>query len=150
VCLIEDNKWAVSVPKEKSTAVADNSVRASSYAIAGESVLGNDPDRVFEVVGRAVSRARAGDGPSLVEVETVRLVGHFSGDTEGYRTRSEKESRRDPIPAYRTKLIAEGVLSDASDAGIRRRAQAAVDHAFAFARASAEPPGESALECVFV
>src|SRR5690606_18778929 len=48
ICLIEDNKWAVSVPKEKSTAVPTNDVRAAAYGIPGEYVPGNDPDRVFE------------------------------------------------------------------------------------------------------
>lgn len=150
ICLIEDNQWAVSVPKEKSTAVPRNDVRGHAYGIPGEYVPGNDPDLVFDAVGRAVARARAGDGPSLIEVATVRLVGHFTGDTEGYRPQQERDDRLDPIPMYRDRLIAERVMDSEHDAQIVRSAQLAVSDAFAFARSSDEPRGEMALDCVFV
>ncbi len=150
ICLIEDNKWAVSVPKEKSTAVASNAVRGVAYGIPGEHVAGNDPDLIFSAVGRAVERARRGEGPSLIEADTVRLVGHFTGDPEGYRPADELSSRRDPIPRYREKLLADAVLTEAEDAALHAAAGREVEAAFAFARAGAEPRPQEALDFVFV
>jgi acetoin:2,6-dichlorophenolindophenol oxidoreductase subunit alpha len=152
ICVIEDNKWAVSVPKAKSTAVPRNDVRGAAYGIPGEYVEGNDPDAIAEAFGRAVARARAGGGPTLLELETVRLQGHFMGDPEGYRPKEEIEGKpgADPIPRYRDKLLSEGVLSAQADEQLVARAKAEVDEAFAFARAAAEPRPEEALEHVFV
>lgn len=152
ICLIEDNGWAVSVPKSKSTAIASNADRAAAYGMPGHAVLGNDPDAVFAAVGLAVERARAGDGPSLIEVETVRLQGHFMGDPEMYMGAEEKNSKagRDPIPLYRRRLLDDGVLSDGEAESIAARVHAEVDGAFAFARGSDEPAPEDALNSVFI
>lgn len=73
------------MPKSASTSVPRNDVRAASYGIPGVYVPGNDPLAIWEAAGAAVARARAGEGPTLLEVETYRLVGHFMGDAEGYR-----------------------------------------------------------------
>jgi acetoin:2,6-dichlorophenolindophenol oxidoreductase subunit alpha len=152
VCVIEDNKWAVSVPKHKSTAVPRNDVRAAAYGIPGEYVAGNDPEAIFDACGRAIARARSGLGPSLIEIETIRLAGHFMGDPEAYRPGAELESKgaNDPIPRYRASLIASGTLTAADDEAIVRRARADVDAAIAFARDAAEPAPADALEAVFV
>jgi pyruvate dehydrogenase E1 component alpha subunit len=152
VCVIEDNQWAVSVPKSKSTAVPRNDVRAAGYAIPGEYVPGNDPDAIFAACGRAIDRARSGGGPSLLELETFRLQGHFMGDTELYRPRAEREGKpqHDPITQYRDKLVREGVLSQAQQDEIQLRIRREVDEAFRYARSEPEPEPEEALECVFV
>lgn len=152
ICVIEDNKWAVSVPKDKSTAVPNNGLRGAAYGIPGEYVPGNDPDVIYEAIGRAVERARNGDGPSLIELETVRLQGHFMGDTEAYMPPAVKKAKADldPIPIYRKKLVADGVMSDADADGITAKAHAEVDDAFAFARAADEPAPEDALNMVFI
>lgn len=151
LCIIEDNKWAVSVPKEKSTSVPRNDVRAASYGIPGEYVEGNDPDLIFAACGRAVDRARAGLGPSLLELETVRLQGHFMGDAEGYRPDKELKSKaaNDPLVRYRDKLMAEGLLSEEQERAVVSRMRREVDAAFAFARSDSEPQPEEALEHVF-
>jgi acetoin:2,6-dichlorophenolindophenol oxidoreductase subunit alpha len=152
ICVIEDNKWAVSVPKAKSTAVPRNDVRGAAYGIPGEYVEGNDPDAIADAFGRAVARARTGGGPTLLELETVRLQGHFMGDPEGYRPKEEIEGKpgADPIPRYRDRLLSEGVLSAQADEQLIARAQTEVDEAFAFARAAPEPRPEEALEHLFV
>lgn len=151
ICIIEDNRWAVSVPKWKSTSVPRNDVRAAAYGIPGEYVEGNDPDRIFEAAGRAIARARAGDGPSLLELETVRLQGHFMGDTEVYRPGEELAAKgdNDPIPRYRAKLMAEGILTVDADVALIARVKAEVDEAFTFALGAEEPRPEEALEHVF-
>lgn len=152
VCVIEDNKWAVSVPKHKSTAVPTNDVRAAAYGIPGEYVAGNDPDAIFAACGRAVAHARSGKGPVLLELETVRLAGHFMGDPESYRPGEELAAKgaNDPIPAYRKRLLASGVLTETEDETIAKRVRQEVDAAIAYARAMPEPAPEEALEAVFV
>lgn len=152
ICIIEDNSWGISVAKEASTAVPRNDVRAASYGIPGDYVEGNDPLKIYDVVDRAVKRARAGEGPSLIEVETSRLVGHFMGDAEGYRTPEEMDRLRanDPIPKFRSHLKDQGILSEAEITEIEQRAQQQVDEAFQQARDAAFPVPEEALEKVFV
>lgn len=151
ICVIEDNAWGISVGKKASTAVPHNHVRATSYDIPGHRVEGNDPYKIFEVAGEAIARARSGDGPSLIEVETFRLAGHFMGDAEGYRPEGEKDGlvARDPIPAMRKRLIEDGDASEAELDEIEEKAKARIDAAIKFARESDDPRPEDALTSVF-
>lgn len=151
VCVIEDNAWGISVAKDASTAVANNADRAAAYGIPGKRVEGNDPYAIFEAAGEAIARARAGEGPSLLEVETYRLAGHFMGDAEGYRPEGEKDAlfAKDPIPAMRHRLIESGVASELALDTIAEEASARVDAAIQFARDSADPAPEDALTKVF-
>ena len=82
-----------------STSVRDNSPRAAAYGIPGERVEGNDVEKIYEATKRAVDRARAGGGPTLLEIHTVRLWGHFEGDARAYRgTELAEAEAKDPIP----------------------------------------------------
>lgn len=152
VFVIEDNAWGISVAKGQSTAVDRNDKRAAAYGMPGHFVPGNDPQAVFEAAGVAIARARRGEGPSLIEIETYRLAGHFMGDAEGYRPEGEKAAllARDPIPKLRTALLQGGQLTEQQEEGLRTRARRRVDEAIAFARESAYPAPEAALEWVFV
>lgn len=149
VCVIEDNKYGVSVAKSESTAVARNSDRAAAYNCAGEYVEGNDPDRIFEAAGRAVDRARSGGGPTILELETERLQGHFIGDPALYRSEEDRNAQVDPIPVYRQRLIAEGVLTEESALSLEDDIKAEVAEAIQFARDSEYPAPEEALEQLF-
>ncbi|WP_372801244.1 thiamine pyrophosphate-dependent dehydrogenase E1 component subunit alpha [Paracoccus seriniphilus] len=151
VCVIEDNGWGISVAKQTASAVASNADRAAAYGIPGKRVEGNDPYAIHEVAGEAIARARAGDGPTLIEVETYRLAGHFMGDAEGYRPKGEKEAlfEKDPIPRMRARLIADGIASAAELDDIEAAAAARVETAITFARDSADPAPEDALTAVF-
>ncbi|MGH8111609.1 MAG: thiamine pyrophosphate-dependent dehydrogenase E1 component subunit alpha [Rhodanobacteraceae bacterium] len=151
VFVIEDNAWGISVAKSASTAVPRNDVRAAGYGMPGVFVPGNDPVAIFEAAGEAIERARAGGGPTLLEFETYRLAGHFMGDAESYRPKGEKDALRakDPIPRFRDQLLASGELTQDQDSAIAARAQARVDEAVAFARASDYPQPQEALEHVF-
>jgi pyruvate dehydrogenase E1 component alpha subunit len=152
IFVCEDNSWAISVPKTASTAIASNADRAGAYGIPGVRVEHNDALEVFEVAGEAVSRARAGGGPSLIEVKTDRYLGHFQGDAEAYRPKDEVAELRkaDPIVALAAHLRERGLLDDGTDATIRSRADEHVTQAYTFARASAYPTAEDALRDVFV
>ena len=79
ITIIEDNSWGVSVSKKESTAVESNVTRADGYNMPGVLVENNDPYLVYEAAQEAVDRAREGGGPTLIEVQTVRLEGHFYG-----------------------------------------------------------------------
>ncbi|WP_459975961.1 thiamine pyrophosphate-dependent dehydrogenase E1 component subunit alpha [Nocardioides pyridinolyticus] len=149
VFVVEDNDWAISVPRSASTAVASNADRAAAYGIPGYRVEDNDVDAVYAVGGEAVARARAGAGPSLVEVRTLRMWGHFEGDAQGYRPELADVAGHDPIPRYEQELRDAGVLDDALVAAIRDRATARVEDAVAFAKGSATPDPSSATDLVF-
>jgi pyruvate dehydrogenase E1 component alpha subunit len=150
IFVIEDNAYGISVPKSDCTAVRHNSDRAVAYGIPGFRVPNNDPDEIWSVAGAAIERAREGKGPTLIEIDTVRLEGHFMGDAEGYRPDEEKQglAARDPIPLYRKRLEDEGVASnilDTLEAEVKSEVAKAVD----FARQSPEPSVEDAFQHVF-
>ncbi len=148
VFVVEDNDWGISVPRDASTAIPSNADRAAAYGIPGERVE-NDVEAVYDAARRAVARARAGEGPSLIEVHTVRLWGHFEGDAQGYRDDLEDAQRRDPIPAYEQTLRADGLLDDAKIAEIKQAASSAVEEAVTFAKNSPTPDPATATSYVF-
>lgn len=149
VFVVEDNEWAISVARGASTAVSSNADRAAGYGIPGQRIEGNDVEAVYTAAGDAVARARAGDGPSLIEVETLRLWGHFEGDPQAYRPDLEDVPGRDPIPAYEALLTEAGILDQAAAAAAREEASARVERAVEFAKSSPVPAPETALEHVF-
>lgn len=149
VFVIEDNDWAISVPRSDSTATTSNADRAAGYGIPGVRVENNDVEAVFEAAGAAVDRARAGEGPSLIEVHTLRLWGHFEGDAQAYRTDLETVDERDPIPRYAQALLASGDLVEEQVQQIAEAADAEVDAAIQFSLNSPIPAAEDALLHVF-
>lgn len=150
VFVIEDNGWGISVPKSASTAVADNSGRAAAYGIPGFYVVDNDTLMLFDVAEQAVNRARKGDGPTLIEVETYRYYGHFQGDPELYRPKGEVAAlkAKDPIARLRRQIIGQGVTEEEANEAASK-AKREVDEAFTFARAAAYPAPSDALTQVF-
>ena len=151
IFVIEDNAYGISVAKRDCTAVERNAVRAAGYGLPGVFVPGNVPDAIFDAASEAIARARSGGGPTLLELETSRLEGHFMGDAEGYRPEGEKDTLKehDPIPAYRERLEKDGFAASELDAA-EAEAKAEVEAAFAFARSSDLPSGEEAFAHVFV
>ena len=150
IFVVEDNAWGISVSKKDSTAVARNDVRAAAYDMPGYYIENNDPIAIYDIAGEAIARARAGGGPSLIEIETFRLAGHFMGDAEAYRPEGEKESlgSRDPIPAFRALLQSEGVTSTQLEE-LEASAESEVAEAISFAQDSDYAPVEDALTHVF-
>ena len=152
VFVIEDNAWGISVSKQASTAIKHNSDRASAYNMPGVHISNNNPTEIFERAGEAIERARKGEGPTLIEIETSRLAGHFMGDAEGYRPKGEKEElfKTDPIPAFKKKLQERYQWTEEQDETLRKQARETVDAAIQFARDSDYPAPEEALDKVFV
>lgn len=149
VFVIEDNDWGISVPRAQSTSVSSNAVRGAAYDMPGIRVEDNSVDGVYDAAGEAIARARAGEGPSLIEVHTLRLWGHFEGDAQGYRTDLEGVPGRDPLPTYKQSLIEHGVITDADYAAMTAAASERVEDAVAFAKASPTPDPRDALNYVF-
>jgi len=149
VFVVEDNDWAISVPRTASTAIPSNADRAAAYGIPGHRIEDNDVEAVYAVADEAVARARRGEGPSLIEVRTLRMWGHFEGDAQGYRPELAEVPSHDPIPRYERQLREAGVLDDAKVAAIRDQATAKVEEAVAFAKGSPTPDPASATDLVF-
>ena len=149
VFVIEDNEWAISVSRDASTAIGSNADRAAAYGIPGQRIEDNDVEAVYTAAGDAVARARAGEGPTLLEVHTVRLWGHFEGDAQGYRPDLADVPGRDPILAYGARLTDAGVLTAGLATSIKDEAVARVEKAIEYAKSSPVPAPETALEYVF-
>lgn len=111
----QNNQYAISVPFARQSPVANVADRAAAYGFPGVSVDGNDLLAVYEATQTAVRRARSGDGPTLLEAKTYRLVPHTSNDDDRrYRTRSELEQwqAKDPLLRFRDYLLSQGLLSE--------------------------------------
>ena len=147
VFVCENNKYMEYTAIGDVTAVPRPAAdRASAYGLEPIVVDGNDVRAVYEVARTAVDRARAGEGPSLVEALTYRHGGHSRADPGKYRPDAEVNEwlARDPIPAERARLLAEGV-DEPAVAAIEAAAHAAVADAEAIARQGPEPDPASLM-----
>ncbi len=149
VFVVEDNDWAISVPRGISTAIASNADRAAAYGIPGWRIDDNDVEAIYAAAGTAVGRARSGEGPTLLEIHTLRLWGHFEGDPQAYRPELADVPGKDPIPAYEERLTQDGVLDADAARAIKDEASARVEKAVEFAKSSPVPAPETALDYVF-
>jgi TPP-dependent pyruvate/acetoin dehydrogenase alpha subunit len=148
ILLCENNQFAMSGRVEHMTAVDDLAIRATAYGFPGRTVDGMDPLPVREAVEEAVTRARAGEGPSLIVAQCYRFVGHFTGDTLSYRTDQEaqKWQERDPIQSFRASLCGEGELTEQLADELAAEAEAEVDAALAWALEQPMPSPDQAFE----
>lgn len=151
IVVVEDNAWGISVAKAASTAVETNALRGSAYGIPGVRVRDNDVLEMHRVSGEAVERARSGGGPSIIEIETYRYLGHFQGDPELYRRKEEVPRLRqhDPIERLKATLLTDHQVSPEEITAMEQRAERTVVDAYQFARDSSYPRAEAALEDVF-
>ena len=135
VWICENNGWAISAPITEQSPTADIAERASGYGIPGVVVDGQDALAVHDVTARAVERARAGDGPTLIEAKTLRIRGHFEGDQQHYRTDAADGETipRDPLMLLREHVPPEVANRLEADAALE------VDAALAAALAAPRP-----------
>jgi 2-oxoisovalerate dehydrogenase E1 component alpha subunit len=132
VCVIVNNRWAISVPVETQTASQTLAQKAIAAGIPGQQVDGNDVLIVREVVGEALERARQGGGPSVIEALTYRLSDHTTSDDATRYRRAEEVAaaqRLEPIGRMRRFLEARGLWSEAQEEQLRRECAAQVDAA---------------------
>ncbi|MEM7343329.1 MAG: thiamine pyrophosphate-dependent dehydrogenase E1 component subunit alpha [Chloroflexota bacterium] len=151
VFVVEDNLYAISVPKEASTSVRSNAERGAAYGIPAVQVDGQNAVAVYEAAQEAVARARRGEGPTLIEAICYRFRGHFEGDAEGYLGEGEKDpwKEKDPINILGDQLKEQGWLTDAEAEAIQAEMTERVAAAEKFARESPYPAPEEALDHVF-
>ncbi len=135
IFLCQNNRYGEHTTYAKATSVARIADRAAAYGMAGAHVNGNDPFEMYAAFREAVERARAGDGPTLIEAMTFRFHGHVFGDNDVYMDPAEKAAAiaADPYPIYRAKLIADGVATEAKLADIEAGIEAELDAAVTFA-----------------
>ncbi len=147
IYLCENNQYGMSMPSHKSMNIEHISQRSVAYGIPGVTVDGNDVSAVYTAVKTAADRARAGQGPTLIESVTYRWRGHSKSDKQVYRTREEVKhwQGRDPIPAFGAVLgLSQPQLDD-----LQKEAKARVEEAVAFAEACPEPEMTTILEGVY-
>ncbi len=151
VFVIEDNDWAISMPKERVTDVENGAQRAGGFDLPGQRVDVDDAVEIYRAAKEAVGRARDNNGPTLLEVQVHRRMGHFMGDPETYRPDADKTAaeQRDSIERLAEDLRAHGVEDDRLDE-IRERAEERVEEAIEWAKDQPEPDPEDAYEDVFV
>ncbi|WP_337860850.1 thiamine pyrophosphate-dependent dehydrogenase E1 component subunit alpha, partial [Ferroplasma sp.] len=117
VFVIENNDWAISVETKDSTPLANDAVRASGFGMPGIYVKDNDPVKMYEAAEEAVKRARNGNGPTLISIDTYRYYGHFEGDPEIYRPKDQVKEllAKDPIKILESRLIKDGIITQDDD-----------------------------------
>jgi TPP-dependent pyruvate/acetoin dehydrogenase alpha subunit len=151
VYVCENNLYAMSTPFCRAFAVPDIAGRAAAYGFSGVRVDGNDVLAVRKAALDACRRARAGDGPTLIECRTYRRLGHSRGDPCAYRSREEERAweKNDPIRRFRLWLKRRGWLNAQADQRWRREARRAVSDAVRFAVRSPDPDPARLEEGVF-
>jgi 2-oxoisovalerate dehydrogenase E1 component subunit alpha len=152
IFVCENNHYAISVPSSKQMAVRSVADRAVGYGIFGASIDGTDPLAVYGAVKQATDRARAGEGPSLIESNVVRLTPHSSDDDDRrYRPESDREDarHRDPIDVFRRYLVEHGLIDAQTEAAMKTRILRIVSEALEQAEASPAPAPETAFDHVY-
>lgn len=141
IYVCENNGWAESTPASYSQSVVDLSRRADGFGIPGHVVDGADVVAVYRMAGKAIDRARRGEGPSFIEAKIPRISAHYVGDTQKYRTKDDIDQarRRDPLERFQSELTAAGLLTDGDVDRIRTGIVAELDQGVATAKADPWP-----------
>ncbi len=154
VFVIENNRYGMGTAVERAAAVVDLHERGASYDMARDVVDGQDVFAVRAAAEEAIARARTESAPTLLEIRTYRFMGHSMSDAVSgtYRTKEELEQylARDPITLLRTRMEADGDLTEAEWTAMDDEIKAHVQDSIDFAENSPEPPIEALLEDVLV
>jgi len=151
VYVCNNNQYAYSTPLERQMAVENVADRAEAYGMPGEIVDGNDVLAVWEGVTRAIDRARAGQGPTLVECKTFRMTGHSAHDDAGYVPAELFQfwEERDPIRRFERFLTDRGLLTAAGAEEVKTRVNREIDEAIQIAEKDPFPEPEDCLRDVY-
>jgi acetoin:2,6-dichlorophenolindophenol oxidoreductase subunit alpha len=142
IFVCENNGYGMSTSTARSTAVKDIAERAVAYSMPGVAVDGNVLSDVVQASHEAIARARAGDGPTLIECKTYRHRGHSKSDRNRYRTKEEIEewaSNRDPIALFEKELQDFGLIDQPGIEAIRKAVDAEIAEGIDYAKASPAP-----------
>ena len=147
----ENNQYGMSMAATSATRVARLADRAPAYGMPGSTVDGNDVQAVHDAVAAAVARARAGEGPTLVEALTYRWKGHSKSDKNLYRTRQEVDDWRakDPVARFERAVLDAGTLGQSDVDGVRAEARQAIRTAVRDAQSAPEADPAGLLDAVY-
>lgn len=132
IFVVQNNGWAISVPRDQQTKADYIAQRGPGFGMPGHIVDGNDVLAVYQVVSDCVARARAGDGPSLIETLTYRLGAHTTADDPTkYRDEAEYQAwlPRDPLIRYRKFLLDRRLITEAADQQLEQEVRAEMQQA---------------------
>ena len=149
----ENNQYAESTPVEYALSTAHVADRAAGYNMPGIHVDGMDVFAVYDAAGEAIAKARAGEGPTLLECLTYRFYGHTVFDNPlSYRTKEEEEywRGRDPLKLFREAVLPQGDITEEELDQIDREAETMMEEAVKFADESPLPEGLELYEDVYV
>ncbi len=152
VVVVENNGYAEATIADYATAGKDIYKRAAAFDMPGVAVDGHDYFAVYEAANEAIARARAGEGPSLIEVKQRRYYGHFEGDAQTYRPKGEAEEYRahkDCLKRFRKKVTEAGLLEDEQLDEIDRDIVALIDDVYAGAKAAPFPPDSDFMKFIY-
>jgi len=151
VFICENNEWAISTPAATSTRIANIADRAAGYGFPGVVTDGNDVLGVRAVTAEAVARARAGEGPTLIEAKSYRVTPHSAATKTDLRPPDELDAwrARDPILRFSRALAEEHGVEPARLEQLEEQARSDVEEAVEFALASPRPEAAAALEDVY-
>jgi 2-oxoisovalerate dehydrogenase E1 component alpha subunit len=152
IFVVENNGYAISVPAARQVSIANVADRAAGYGIPGVVVDGADVLACYAASKAAVDRARAGEGPTLIEAKVTRLTAHSSDDQQTkYRSEEElaAEKALDPLPKFRTQLVDAGILTTEAEERIKADITAEVHDATEYAEAQPDPDPSTAMRHVY-
>jgi TPP-dependent pyruvate/acetoin dehydrogenase alpha subunit len=151
VYVIENNQYALSMPNDLASAVTDLSSRGCSYGIPGVKVDGNNVIAVFDAAKKAVEKARAGGGPTILECITYRIRGHARFEPAEYRNKEEVDlwEKFDPIKRFREAALDKGVLLEVELENIEKQVEEEIASAVAYANSGEEVGAEDYLNYVY-
>jgi pyruvate dehydrogenase E1 component alpha subunit len=151
IFVVENNKWAIGMAHERATSVPEIYTKGAAFGMPGIEVDGMDILAVYRVAKEAVARARAGEGPTLIEALTYRFRGHSLADPDELRSTAEKDFwfARDPIKKFAGYLTEQGLFTTDQLQNIDREIQAIVDDSVEFAESSPEPDPSELRRYIF-
>jgi pyruvate dehydrogenase E1 component alpha subunit len=149
--VVENNKWAIGMAHERATSEPEIYKKGAAFGMPGVEVDGMDVLQVYTVAKEAIARARAGEGPTLIEALTYRFRGHSLADPDELRSKDEKEFwlARDPIKQLAAHLIETALTSEDDLKAIEQEIQASIEDALKFAESSPEPDPRDLYKYVF-
>jgi pyruvate dehydrogenase E1 component alpha subunit len=151
IFVVENNKWAIGMAHERATSIPEIYTKGAAFGMPGVEVDGMDVLAVHRVAKEAVARARAGEGPTLIEALTYRFRGHSLADPDELRSQEEKDFwfARDPIKKFAGYLIENKLATQAELKSIDREIQAIVDDSVEFAESSPDPDPSELRRYIF-
>jgi pyruvate dehydrogenase E1 component alpha subunit len=151
IYVVENNKWAIGMSHERATSVPEIYTKGAAFGMPGIQVDGMDVLAVYRVAKEAVARARAGEGPTLIEALTYRFRGHSLADPDELRPKEEKDfwNARDPIKKLASYLVTAGLMTEAELTTLDREIQDLIDDSVEFAENSPEPDPNELRRYIF-